>query len=262
MLSALIACSVIIFCFMSFVFLIAQVKKDNSIVDIVWGMGFIIIAIYTLFFHSILEERQILITLLTVLWGLRLSIYILLRRRGKGEDFRYREMREVWGENQAINSFFKIFMSQALIMLVVSLPIIVVNTDTAGSRNFLDFFGLILWSFGFVMETLADIEKNKFFEHPQNRGKVLNTGLWKYSRHPNYFGESVMWWGLYFIAVSSLYGASAVLSPLLLTILLLYVSGIPMLEKREMKKPDYRIYAEKTSKFIPWFPLKKKKGVL
>lgn len=236
---------------MTFVFFLAQLKRDNSIVDIAWGLGFIIIALFTFFTFGSFLERQVLITLLTVLWGLRLSIYILIRNKGRGEDYRYKEMRKSWGASASLQAFFKVFMLQGLLMTVIAFPIITVNYSYALELTIFDYFGLGLWCFGFVMESIADYQKHVFKSAPANKGKVLTTGLWEYSRHPNYFGESMMWWGMYFIAVSTPLGPVTVVSPLLITFLLMYVSGVPLLEKRYKNNAEYQKYAKKTPKFVP-----------
>ena len=256
MLSIFLAPAVIVFFFMTFVFFLAQLQEDNSIVDIAWGLGFVIIAIYTFFASGSLLPRQVLVTLLTVIWGLRLAVHIYMRKRGRGEDFRYKKMRKDWGDKLIVNSFFKIYMLQGLIMLAVAAPIILVNHAYSASYGFFDNLGLFVWSLGLTIEVLADRQLEEFKQKRLAKSEILKTGLWKYSRHPNYFGEALLWWGVYIIAFTSPNGSLAVISPLTITFLLYFVSGVPLLEKRYKNNEAYQRYAKKTSKFVPWFPKK------
>ncbi len=257
MIEAFVTAFIIVLFMMMFFFTIAQIKNDNSLIDIAWGLGFVVIAVFTFYKYAELSDRQVLITLLVLLWGLRLSAYILLRNWGKGEDFRYKQMRDSWGDMHQIRAFFNIFLIQTVIMMIVAIPVVLVNTDYSRPASFFDYFGLGLWCFGFIFETMADYQKYSFRKNPENRDKVLNVGLWAYSRHPNYFGETLMWWGIYFIAFSTPLCYLAVISPLTMTIMLLFVSGVPLLEKKLMENPEYIIYMEKTPMFIPSLVIKK-----
>ncbi len=240
--------------FMTFVFFLAQLKEDNGIVDIAWGLGIILLALFTFYKYSSYQPRQVLITLLAVLWGLRLAVYVYFRKRGKGENLRYKKWRKNWGDSFVIKSFLHIFFLQGIFMVIVSLPVLVTNFHYGSDKLGLwDNLGVLIWSFGFIMETMSDLQLSRFKRNPDNKGKILTSGLWKYSRHPNYFGEATMWWGMFMVAFSAPFGEFTLLSPLLITLLLLFVSGIPPLEKRYSNHDEYQKYAGKTSKFIPWF---------
>lgn len=254
MISAYVSLLVIILFLMIFTFFVSQIFNENILADIVWGFGFVIISLYTFFIYGSFLERQILVTLLVVIWGLRLSLYIIYRLKTGSKGFRYKNLRRHWGKTFVLKSFFYIFIFEGLLMLLVSLPIAAVNYYDSGSLNWLDNVGLTVWSFGFVMECLADFQMIRFKNNPQKQKNIYTEGLWKYSRHPNYFGEAAMWWGIFIIALSVPYGYFTLIGPAIVTFLVLYFSGIPMLEKRFEDDPEYQRYAGKTSKFLPKLP--------
>ncbi|MGI9545184.1 MAG: DUF1295 domain-containing protein [Cyclobacteriaceae bacterium] len=245
-----------IFVFMTGFFVVAQRLKNNSIVDIGWGLGFVMVAIITLIAYSPPSDRAWIVTILTSLWGLRLAIYIFKRNRGKEEDFRYKQWREDWGDQVMANSFFRIFMLQGLLMFAISLPIILVNGSDHPGLNYLDLVGSALWVIGFGFEVIGDNQMSRFKADLSNKGKIMKYGLWRYTRHPNYFGEAVLWWGIFVISFSIGKIWLSVISPLLITYLLTRVSGVPMLEKKYKDNPEYQNYVATTNAFIPWFPRK------
>ena len=197
--------------------------------------------------------RQVLITLLTCIWGFRLACSIAKRNWNKGEDPRYAAWRNEWKRFFYIRSFFQIFMLQGMVMLIVALPIIIVNTNSNGSLTLLDSIGFFIWIAGFLCEVIGDHQLGQFLLDPEHKGKVMQSGLWRYTRHPNYFGEATLWWGMFVIALSVPYGWVSILSPLLITYLLIYVSGIPLAEKFFIGNIEYDEYKKRTSAFIPWF---------
>lgn len=243
-----------VFVYMTFLFVIAVIKRDNSIVDIGWGIGFIIVALLTFFTTGSYMPRQIVITALVIAWGSRLSGHIYMRNKGKPEDFRYASWRKRWGKFFYIRSFFQIYMLQGLLLLIISVPVIIINACSCTGLLPLDLIGIAVWLFGFFFEAVGDQQLKAFLKDPKSRGKVMDKGLWKYTRHPNYFGEATMWWGIFLISMAPRYLWWNIISPLTITFLLLLVSGVPMLEKKMMKDRKYREYARKTSKFFPWFP--------
>ena len=246
-----------IFLYMIIVFTIAQIKKDNSIVDSAWGPGFILVSVLTLFINQNFMFPQILVCVLVVLWGTRLALHITVRKRGRGEDFRYAQWRRDWGKWFFLRSLFQIFMLQGFILLVIAYPIILINHSSTGGIKVLDIIGVLLWLIGFFFEATGDYQLLKFKRRPENKGKIITQGLWKYTRHPNYFGETLIWWGFFLIALSVRNGWTAIISPLLITFLLLRVSGVTMLEKKYAGNKDFEDYAKRASPFIPWFPKKK-----
>lgn len=241
---------------MLFVWLLSLVKKDASIVDIFWGLGFVLIAIVCCAFGGGYQLRKILVTALTAVWGLRLASHIFWRNRGKGEDFRYRAMRARHGKRFPIVSLYSVFALQGLLMWVISLPLQIAQISREPARlTWLDWAGAIIWLVGFGFETIGDLQLAKFKADPANAGNVMDRGLWRYTRHPNYFGDALLWWGFFVIAMSTPAGAWTAISPLLMTALLMKVSGVALLEKTLMKsKPEYRNYARRTNAFFPWLP--------
>jgi steroid 5-alpha reductase family enzyme len=230
--------------------------KDASIVDIFWGTGFVISAwIYFLLTPDGFISRKLLIASLTTIWGLRLSIHILLRNRRYGEDFRYQRWRQESGRHWWWYSFFKVFALQGLLMWVISIPLLAAQSSpTPTSLIWLDYLGVMAWGIGFFFESVGDWQLARFRADPNNKGELLNSGLWRYTRHPNYFGDAAQWWGFYLIAAAA-GGYWAIYSPILMTLLLRNVSGVSMLEKTLINsKPGYQKYILDTNAFIPWFP--------
>ena len=243
-----------VFLYMTCVFILALVRKDNSIVDVAWGIGFVLVALLTFFIDSTFTFRSVLVTSLVIVWGTRLAVHIYFRNRGKGEDFRYSKWRKDWGKAFVYRSYFQIFMLQGLLLLIIAYPIILVNHSEEGGLMPLDLAGVAVWLIGFFFEAVSDYQLRAFKRNPENRGKIMTRGLWRYTRHPNYFGEVACWWGIFLIALSIEWGWTTVISPLAITFLLLKVSGVTMLEKRYEGNLDYEAYARKTSPLIPWFP--------
>jgi steroid 5-alpha reductase family enzyme len=241
------------------VWLLSLIKKNASIVDVFWGLGFVLIAWLTCTQVSGYPARQMLLIILTSIWGLRLSLHILVRNWGRGEDRRYQEWRAKQGERFWWVSLFTIFGTQALLLWVVSLVVQIGQLSPVPSRlTIWDALGILVWGVGFMFEGLADWQLARFKADPNNKGKVMNQGLWAYSRHPNYFGETLIWWGLFLITFSTPYGYWAIISPLVITFLLLKVSGVKLLEQTiTERRPEYREYIQNTSPFIPWFPKRK-----
>lgn len=238
------------------VWLLSLVKKNASIVDVFWGLGFILIAWLTFYKADGYAARQLLLVLLTTIWGLRLSLHILLRNWGKGEDRRYQAWRDKRGESFGWVSLFTVFLTQAILLWVISLVVQLGQfAPVPNQLTMWDVLGILVWGVGLMFEAVADWQLARFKADPNNKGKVMDQGLWKYSRHPNYFGETLIWWGLFFITFSTPTGYWAVISPITITFLLLKVSGVTLLEKDiTERRPEYREYIETTSAFIPWFP--------
>lgn len=246
--------------FMTGVWLISLWKKDASIVDVSWGLGFVLVAWLTFARADGYLGRRILVMALTTLWGLRLSLHIFLRNKGKGEDPRYAAMRERHGEKFWWMSFFTVFMLQASLLWIISLVVQIAQISPGPvGLIWLDIVGLLIWAFGFLFESIGDWQLKEFQKNPENSGKVFDGGLWRYTRHPNYFGESLVWWGMFFIAAATPGGLWVIISPILITVLLLKVSGVVMLEElMTTTHPEYTDYVRNTSAFIPWFPGKRR----
>ena len=251
MLESYAVSALVVFLFMNCVFSIALVIKNNSIVDVAWGIGFICVAWVTFFLGEGMSVRAILVTTLVTVWGVRLAIHVGLRNLGKPEDFRYAKWRQQWGKLFVSRSYFQIFLLQGLILLIISYPVLLVNRSDGTGLTALDLIGVLLWGVGFLFESVSDYQLVRFKRNPENKGRIMTGGLWQYSRHPNYFGESLLWWGIYVIALSVESGWTAIVSPVLITYLLLKISGVTMLEKKYVGNAAYAAYAQKTSAFIP-----------
>lgn len=241
---------------MTAVWLASLVREDASIIDIFWGPGFAMLAWLYYLEGDQLTARQVLVPLLVSLWGVRLGLYIFWRGRGKGEDYRYAEMRQKWGAIFPLLSLPIVFWLQATLLWFIALPLLRVQVASQPQAlGWLDGFGLLLFTTGFFFEAVGDLQMAHFKDDPSNKGKVLDSGLWRYTRHPNYFGDATLWWGFWLLTASTQGALWTIASPIVMTILLLKVSGVALLEKGLAKtKPAYRDYVHKTSAFIPWPP--------
>jgi steroid 5-alpha reductase family enzyme len=238
------------------VWIVSLRLRDVSIVDIAWGADGALISVLSFLLTDGPLARRALITGMTVFWGLRLALHIGLRKRGHGEDYRYAAMRDEHGDAFPLRSLFTVFLFQALLIWAITVPVQVTQT-AAGPEGLtvLDFLGLGIWILGIALEGIADNQLQAFRSNPENRGKVMDRGLWRYSRHPNYFGESLVWWGIFLVAAATPGGWVTLFSPLLMTFFLLKVSGVPLLEEAlAERRAGYREYMERTSIFIPWPP--------
>jgi steroid 5-alpha reductase family enzyme len=245
---------------MVLLWLVSLWLKNSSIVDIFWGTGFVIFAwVAFILTPGGFIARKILLCLLVTLWGLRLSLHILKRNWGKGEDFRYQAWRNEAGSSWWWKSFFKVFILQAILLVIVAVPLLAAQIKPLPDHlTWLDLLAIPVWLIGFSFETLGDWQLMRFKANPANKGKLLTTGVWRYSRHPNYFGDATQWWAYYLVALAA-GGWWTIFSPIIMTGLLLRVSGVRLLEKTlKETKPGYQEYLETTSEFIPWFPRRKK----
>ncbi|MCJ7628174.1 MAG: DUF1295 domain-containing protein [Longimicrobiales bacterium] len=238
------------------VWLISLRLKDVSIIDIVWGVTGALMALSAFFIANGNQSRRFLVTGMTVIWGFRLAIHIAVRKKGKGEDFRYAAMRAKQPASFPRRSLVNVFLFQAVLIWAISIPAQVAQFhDMPAGLTILDFLGLGLWLVGFAFEAVSDHQLREFLSDPANRGQVMDGGLWRYSRHPNYFGDSLIWWGIFLVAAATPMGWATVFSPLLMTFFLLKVSGVPMLERALAERREgYRGYMRRTSPFFPWPP--------
>ncbi|MFP4470348.1 MAG: DUF1295 domain-containing protein [Bacteroidales bacterium] len=245
----------VIMVMMTLIWIAGVILKNASIVDPFWGLGFVLASWYYLMQTGEAGTRDYLVVALVTVWGLRLSIYLFIRNYGKGEDYRYREFREKYGpERYWWVSFFQVFLLQGFLLWLISAPLLGAIYYSDGHLNAIDYIAMAVWIIGFMFEAGGDYQLSQFKSKPENKGKVLQRGFWKYTRHPNYFGDSAVWWayGLFAIAAGSYITP---LGSILMTVLIIKVSGVAMLEKSlKDKKPAYQEYIRKTSAFFPWFP--------
>ena len=242
--------------YMSALFVIATVAKNNGVADIGYGIAFIVLIGTALFLSPSVSSSMMLIALLPLIWGIRLATRIYKKNNGKPEDFRYKAWRDAWGSSFLLRSFFQVYMLQGLVVFVVALPVtLAIAYPGLGAMPALVWIGVALWCIGFFFEAVGDAQLDAFLKNPVNKGKIMTSGLWRYSRHPNYFGESLMWWGIALAcSVLSSVPLLGFIGPLLITFLLLKVSGVPLLEKHFEGNPDWEAYKARTSVFIPQPP--------
>ena len=256
MLTLFLQAALVILVLVTILWLWSIVITNVSIVDLFWGFGFVVVNAFYVFMSGDLSPKNILLLVLVSLWGLRLTLYLAWRNIGKGEDFRYQQFRKDYGPKRYWwFSFFQTFLLQGVLIMIVSLPLLGA-TQGSGEITILDYFGIAIWLIGFVFEAGGDFQLSRFKNNPNNKGKVLNRGFWKFTRHPNYFGDSAVWWafGLFSIAAGGYWQA---IGSVIMTLLIIRVSGVALLEKSLNKtNPQYREYVEKTSTFFPWFPKK------
>lgn len=250
-----ISTALVIFIYFNGVFILAQIKKNNGIVDSFWGPGFLVVAAYTFFQSDNKGIRSGLILILIAFWAIRLFYHITLRNWNKPEDYRYQNMRRKWGDSfTLLQAYFKVFILQGVLLYIISLPLVEVTISENQSLQPLNIVGIVLWVIGYYFEVVGDKQLKDFKSKSENKGKLMTRGLWQYTRHPNYFGESIMWWGIFLISIWSIGEIYLMISPILITFLLLFVSGVPLLENKYKDRKDFIEYSKRTNKFFPWFP--------
>ncbi|MCA1756001.1 MAG: DUF1295 domain-containing protein [Bacteroidales bacterium] len=258
MVTLFLQASLIVLVLVTLLWVWSIIIKNVSIIDLFWGFAFVVVNIFYVLSSGELYTRKILLLVLVSIWGLRLSIYLAIRNIGKGEDFRYQEFRRKYGPQRYWwFSFFQTFLLQGALIMLVSLPLLGVSTGTrSNDLNILDYIGILVWLIGFTFEAGGDYQLSRFKRDAGNRGKVLSTGFWRYTRHPNYFGDSAVWWAYALFSISA-GGYWHIIGSIIMTVLIIKVSGVFLLETSlKTTKPQYRDYIRKTSSFFPWFPEK------
>jgi steroid 5-alpha reductase family enzyme len=256
--------ALLILIFMCTVFVIAQIKKNNSIIDYFWGLGFCAITVFLILYYKQQDDATnripffnlLIFSSLIFIWGLRLSAYIFIRNWGMGEDWRYRNFRKTWGNHPVIGAFFQVFLLQGFFLFIISLPIIHVFYQGIFDFNYFHYFGFFIWLLGFIFETVGDAQLYRYKKKPEHKGKPIQSGLWKYTRHPNYFGEILTWWGIWILSVNFFHPVTtlvSLISPLTITWLLTKVSGVPLTESKYKNNPEYQDYIQKTPALFPKF---------
>ena len=263
---------VVLFLYILIACAIGTIKKNWGTMDIFYGPAYFVVAFTSLYLTykelGIISIRQIIVTIMVLLWAIRLASYVHIRNRGKPEDRRYALMRERWKEkeqNLFVKSFTKIYLFQGLVIFIVVFPALWINVnENPQLTSLLDFtgitlwLGLILWIIGFYFESVGDYQLYKFLKNPNRTKKVMDEGLWKYTQHPNYFGEVTMWWGIFIIALAVPWGFITIFGPIYITFQIINVSGVRLLNKIHEGDDEFAEYRRRTSTFIPWFPKKKK----
>lgn len=246
-----------VFVYMNIFYAIALVRKNAGLVDVGWGLGFVVLALVLFSSLSAVTPLHLLLMSLVALWGLRLTWHIGRRNLNQPEDWRYANWRREWGSTYIWRSYLQIFMLQGVMMLIISASIIIgFSTRIQPDLLFLS-SGVFIWWLGYLFEVVGDRQLADFVQPKksgQTKKKIMDEGLWRYTRHPNYFGEVIQWWGLWLLVASLPYGWIAIISPITITVLILYVSGVPLLEQKYKNDKAWQKYAQKTSKFIPLPP--------
>jgi steroid 5-alpha reductase family enzyme len=243
---------IVLLVYMSIWFAIAKARKQLNLVDVAWGGGFVLVAWMVAFDQP--SARSLLIAILVSFWGLRIVNHLARRVFTQGEDPRYQEISRKWGQAFWARAYLSIFILQGGLILLVGLPVIMATGEQNADLAVLSVLGTALWFAGFTIESLADRQLRKFLANPDNKGKVMDQGLWRYSRHPNYFGELTQWWAIGLIALQVQNGWIGLLGPLTLTVLIVFISGIPPIERKKKSDPEYAAYMRRTSPLVLWFP--------
>lgn len=245
--------------FMTAMFVLASWLKRIDLVDVSWGLAFIVAGITAFISGGHMIDQisvQLVILLLVTIWGGRLALSISLRLLRHEEDKRYVSLRKKWKGSVLVNTYLRVFLLQAILATVISTAIIYAGVAESKPLETVTYIGIGVWMVGFFFEVVGDAQLKRFIGDKTNRGKLMTKGLWHYTRHPNYFGEATMWWGIWIATLGLPYGWMSIITPLVITYLLLYVSGVPMTEQSSSKKPGWKTYAARTSKFLPMLPKK------
>ncbi len=239
------------------VFILAAYLRRNDIADVFWGLGFLVAAAGAIMGSGITESLQNLqVTELTILfcvgvWALRLAYHIGRRfLKSHEEDVRYANWRKEWGSGWLLRTYLQVFLLQAVFLIIISLPVLRSIALAPRSFTYAVGIGLLVWIFGFIFEAVGDEQLRRFKLNPSNKGRLMDRGLWSWSRHPNYFGEVVQWWGIFLMCVEP-GGWWLIISPIVITFLILKVSGVPMLEKLMEGRPGFAEYKQRTALFFP-----------
>lgn len=239
--------AVLLIIYMTLAFMVGKSRKRLDTVDTAWGLGFVITAWSVAVQQP--DKVTLLVAILVSIWGLRLSAHIGRRSMKGPDDRRYAELSSKWRGNFWLRAYFSVFLLQGLLVWVIGLPVVMASGQNLQGLKLMVVLGSMIWLAGFIIETAADWQLRHFLQ-TKNRPKLLQTGLWRYSRHPNYFGELTMWWGIGLIALHASYGWIGLSGPLVLTVLIVFISGIPPIERRRAKDPAYRAYQNRTSPLI------------
>jgi steroid 5-alpha reductase family enzyme len=236
---------------------VATYMKNTGIIDIGWGMGFFVVAL----FQQIAQQNTVgyIFLIMVGFWGLRLAYHIGKRNLGKPEDFRYQNFRREWGKGFFIRAYIQLYLFQGLLMGIVSLPFLEAMKQDQVYNPWVFGFGIAVFLVGYGFEVIGDAQLKAHINDPSKKGTLIQTGLWKYTRHPNYFGDAALWWGIYIVSIAVGAPGWTIVSPLIMTYLLRFLSGVPMMEKRMEKYSEFDEYKKKTSIFIP-MPQKEKQS--
>lgn len=253
---------VVVLAFMTLIWIWSVRLKNAGIVDPFWGLGFIVVSFWYAYRLNITEVHQWILLAMVAIWGIRLFVYLFIRNYGKKEDYRYQQFRRNYGEKRYWwFSFFQVFMLQGVLLAFISISILGGLFPSQTGHPFWFILSLIFWMVGFVFEAGGDFQMTRFKANPDNAGKIMDKGFWRYTRHPNYFGDTMVWWAYALMAVYNGYWW-AIAGAVLMTLLIIKISGVAMLEKNlKTRRKGYDEYIKRTPAFFPWFPSESKKPV-
>jgi len=244
--------------FMSLMYVLSRALRRTDVVDVAWGPAFVLAAVTAWLVspasYVVGWNSQTLVTLLVVVWAARLSVTIGLRFASKPEDRRYVELRRRWKGSVALNTYLRIFVVQALLATLIATAMNLIHFSDEAPIGGFAVAGLLIWLTGFFFEAVGDWQLRQHLARPESKGKLMTSGLWRYTRHPNYFGEAAMWWGVFVIGFEVDYGWLGIITPVLITYLLIFVSGVPMTERAFQARPGWKAYKRRTSMFLPLPP--------
>ncbi len=231
-------------------FLISIFLKRNDVADIGWGMGFVLLCTYLALMRPIHPIVGVCY-LLTFIWGIRLSFYLYKRNRRKSEDFRYLQWRKEWGRSFYVRSFLQVYVLQSMFLLMIISPVLYAASFSTSYWSIFIVAGIVIWLIGFYWQVVGDRQLATFISERKHKEDILKSGLWAFSRHPNYFGEVVMWWGIYLIVWPLPGSLVFIIGPLTITLLIRYVSGVPMLERKYEVNQAYQAYKKQVPALFP-----------
>lgn len=240
--------------YMSFWFLLSFLKKRNDVADVAWGLGFILLSWEAFFISGEKNIRGVLVAVLVTIWGARLAWHIHARNRRKKEDYRYAAWRLEWGKWFYVRSYFQVYILQGIFLFLIVTPVLFTERHTGSALGLLDVLALLVWSTGFFFESVGDRQLVVFLKDPANKGRLMRGGLWRYTRHPNYFGEMTQWWGIFLFALSTPNGWWGIVGPITISVLLVKVSGVPLLEAKMAENSEFAQYKKRTNMIFPWPP--------
>lgn len=250
--SKIILTIAIVFISFVIVFFIGKSKNKHDLLDVLWGLAFILASLVSYLLSDNKSTVGLIMTSLVLVWGIRLTFYLAKRNIGAKEDYRYNNYRKQYkGNNFDLYFFFKMYMLQFILCIIIAFPVIYINIKGNAEFTTLTTVGILLWMIGFGFESIGDKQLKDFKANPKNKGKLMTKGLWSLTRHPNYFGEATQWWGIYLIAISNLDNCWLIFSPIVITVLVRFVSGVPLLEQKYEGRKDWEDYKKRTSVFFP-----------
>jgi steroid 5-alpha reductase family enzyme len=250
------ACAFGLIVLLAVTFGVGRALRRHSVVDVAWGLGFVLVAVFSFngSYNFGSTARRVLLLVMVMVWGLRLAGHIARRGAGHGEDPRYEKMlARVRPERRTVYALGMIYLLQAVLIFVISLPV-QAGSFADGDVGPVAILGVAVWTIGLVFEAVGDWQLQRFKADPGNKGAIMKRGLWRYTRHPNYFGDACVWWGIWLVAAETGIGALTVLSPIVMTLFLTKGSGAAMTERRMAGRPGFDSYVARTSPFLPWPP--------